>query len=897
MPPLILQFDVDDNGSLKVEKIKKGVGGLGDELDRTKARAGAFGSGLASVRGNINSFAGVIANAKTIVAGFIAVLAVKKVTDFGGALLRAYGEAEAAEKRLSVALINRGEISREALKDLLDYSKELQRLTAYADDSIQAVEAELLQYGALGENLKSLTQLTVDFASAKRIDLGAAADLVGKAFSGETSMLSRHGIMLDDIKDKSERAAAALEKMGEIGRGQAAAELETTTGKLRQQANLWNDIAEEAGEVVSIIGGEFYPVSEEALQVVGNLLRDNKDGMIEFGTATAHAMLSAMPLISGLTQLLGGLAGAIAAVGSGWVEMFSFLNARITQLQSWRASSNASAIEKEGATRFSDPHQLGLELRWAKERIATRESIISGGKESFKGQIEKLKGMLENDKRLIEAIESTLASGLEKNSRGLTRAGVEFIRLNMDIVEQASSMADEYTKAEEAFQRLAESAPGIDAVGTWPDAIRKAFEEANTQADKLAGKFGIPGKPTPRAGIGGSDGLEQQNAWAKSLLGMEAETRVLNAETDIQRKLEEIRNAYDEKRSAALQAQRDIQRDLTIAEKQALNNYLLALEKGQTDEERLAWEQYAEEKSRYLLDAEIERLEAEERIREQQREEEIERERLQAETIAEIRNVRLQGLSESFGMSQARLGGSGFDRTFQDLQSLIEMRVNYVTQMEALNERLNASNTTQAEREQILAQQSLMTWQNTLQSRIGMMNTFGSMFMEMAGMLEQRGKKGAAIAKSMAIVGTIINTASAAMGVFANIVNMPGLGPAALPLAQSAAAVVGAFGAAKIALIASQKYHVGGRVGEGPGTGNREVNTVLLKTERVLNERDSNRIDSLARRIDSQPSGRRPYFAAAPTQYIVLSEREFNRQIQSPGTRAEIMQIAREAKR
>jgi len=160
------------------------------------------------------------------------------------------GVQEKAERMLADAFKKRGEAVESALAVSKEYASALQLQTTYGDEQILSVQEQLVRFGVLGDQLKELTADTLDLATAGKMDLRAAADLVGKAFVGYTGTLSRYGIIIDQNIPKSEQFAAAIAQIRERFGGAAVAELDTFSGKLSQLKNYFGDMLEEIGFLV-----------------------------------------------------------------------------------------------------------------------------------------------------------------------------------------------------------------------------------------------------------------------------------------------------------------------------------------------------------------------------------------------------------------------------------------------------------------------------------------------------------------------------------------------------------------------------------------------------------------------------------------------------------------------
>lgn len=187
-------------------------------------------------------------------AGVVAFAAVAAATT--AAIKIGYEFAQAAEvqreseRELADAMKIANDYTGEAHQTLLDFASARQLLTKYGDEDTLSVMANLRAYGMNADELKKAIVLTQDLATAKKMDLRAASDLIGKAFVGETGSLSRYGIILDANLDKTEKWAAVQEKVAAAYGGAAAMAAESITGQIAQMQNTLGDMAEAGGELI-----------------------------------------------------------------------------------------------------------------------------------------------------------------------------------------------------------------------------------------------------------------------------------------------------------------------------------------------------------------------------------------------------------------------------------------------------------------------------------------------------------------------------------------------------------------------------------------------------------------------------------------------------------------------
>ena len=208
-----------------------------DADDRASRKIGAVSGALSSL-GKIATGVGVVALGRKLVQGISAVI-VK------------FGEQERAEKTLEAAFRSLGMVSRRTADEAKAFAGELQRVTTVGDETIIGVEQLLVSLGRLsGTELKRATKATLDLSAAVGIDLKAAALLMAKAAQGETSSLSRYGLVLDKAIPQSEKFAAVLKKI-EVNFGGMAMEMrKQTLGAMDAFKNALGDTMELYGEMI-----------------------------------------------------------------------------------------------------------------------------------------------------------------------------------------------------------------------------------------------------------------------------------------------------------------------------------------------------------------------------------------------------------------------------------------------------------------------------------------------------------------------------------------------------------------------------------------------------------------------------------------------------------------------
>lgn len=151
--------------------------------------------------------------------------------------LEKMGEKQDSINALNLALANQAELVGNTSQELQEYADQLEATTTFSDDAVMAAEAIGARYGENEAQIRQTTKAAADFAAATKTDLAGAAELLGKAFEGNTSRLARYGIIVDETLPKQERFAQVLEQIeGRMG-GAAEAAAASYTGQLKQFQN------------------------------------------------------------------------------------------------------------------------------------------------------------------------------------------------------------------------------------------------------------------------------------------------------------------------------------------------------------------------------------------------------------------------------------------------------------------------------------------------------------------------------------------------------------------------------------------------------------------------------------------------------------------------------------
>lgn len=157
-----------------------------------------------------------------------------------------FRKQEEAINALNQTMVNNGMFTAELRNRYLEYASALQQTTTFADEEAIAATAVLQTYLKQIPVTEELLKATSDLATAKKMDLASAAELVGKTIGTETNALARSGIEVDKNATAQKKLSQVVEELNGKWKGQAEAQAKGL-GSLKQLGNAFGEIKESIG--------------------------------------------------------------------------------------------------------------------------------------------------------------------------------------------------------------------------------------------------------------------------------------------------------------------------------------------------------------------------------------------------------------------------------------------------------------------------------------------------------------------------------------------------------------------------------------------------------------------------------------------------------------------------
>lgn len=422
--------------------------------------------------------------------------ALRGVAGLFNTLTSAAARQELAVTKLNAALRPLGPRAIEVSRALQEQASALQRVTRFGDETIIEGQALIASFNRNQQVIEAGTRAALDLAAATGTDLRAAFQLLGRAAAGETSTLSRYGIILDEGIPKSERFAAAVEKINEQFGGQAQAQAATYAGRLDQISNNFGDLLEQTGAVVT------------ESSTFADLL-----GRINFGLEVLKGTLPATS--TGLSDL----ERAQRRVARAETELAE-AESRLS-----REQENSGLLLSRLAGLFQTNEQRSRQVFFAKQAVARAERELAEATAAVNEEIEKQNNAVEDNtdslnklrarirelgveteaefaEKLAAANETLRLARENASELGLTLDDLAVIEAKIaELQEKRAETARELTLAQqllaEANNEVAASLQGIAERSTVAASAQRALstetrrtrEEALTTSRVLSGTF------------------------------------------------------------------------------------------------------------------------------------------------------------------------------------------------------------------------------------------------------------------------------------------------------------------------------------------------------------------------------------------------------------------------
>lgn len=225
--------------------LKVGKDNLNSSLENAEKKAKSLGT---AINVAIGSFAATAAvkGLSLIADGF------REVSAFIEESVKASAESESSLKQLQVALAGTNKLTKENIESFQELANQIQATTTFEDDAVISNIALIQSLARLDkEGLERATIAATNLAATFNIDLETASRLIGKSAEGNTAAFGKLGIQFEKGTTNAETFANVLNTLESRFGGAAEAQAKTFTGALTQLSNVYGDLKENIGNIVT----------------------------------------------------------------------------------------------------------------------------------------------------------------------------------------------------------------------------------------------------------------------------------------------------------------------------------------------------------------------------------------------------------------------------------------------------------------------------------------------------------------------------------------------------------------------------------------------------------------------------------------------------------------------
>jgi hypothetical protein len=372
--------------------------------------------GINKVEGRLSKFKGVALGVGAAAAAGAAAV-VGMAVAIGTDAVKAAIEEEQSVGKLTTTLKNLGLAHQDTKVE--QFIDDMQFATGIADNEMRPAYDRLIRSTGDVEEANKALAIALDIAVAKGRNVQEVADVLGKAYDGNTMALGRMGVALDrsvlKSGDMGKITQALIDKFG----GQASAAANTLGGAIQGVQIGWDELVESFGQ--GLVGSTTEDI--EKLKQIQQQLRDMQPEAQRAGEDVRNLGVGALTTWDRISAL------SDALDRQDWSQAWDFLTSGDDDA-AWQRKINAyyaqlDALDRKNRETSSSSQTLGQELAgeataaeraaWASQAAADGVDKIDVGAEKSISSLQRLQGALEG----IFSTAGSFGKAQEKFAQGI----------------------------------------------------------------------------------------------------------------------------------------------------------------------------------------------------------------------------------------------------------------------------------------------------------------------------------------------------------------------------------------------------------------------------------------------------------------------------------------------
>lgn len=451
-----------------------------------------FARNLRSAEGDTQSFAsrttGLLKGVGLAAAGVAAAVGTAAVA-IGVDAVKAAIEEEQSVGKLTTTLKNLGLAHQDTKVE--QFIDDMQFATGVADNQLRPAYDRLIRSTGDVEEANRALAVAQDIATAKGLDVKSVADILGKAYDGNTMALGRMGVGIDRTILKSGDMGRIIQALIDKFGGQASAAAGTLGGAIQGVQIGWDELVESFGQ--GLVGDTAEDIQK--LKEIQQQLRDMQPSAERAGEAVRQVGVGALTTYDRISTIVD------AADRGDWSQVWDMFSSGDDdaewqrKVQSYRAEIEAA--DKKNREASASAQTLGQELLqegFSAERAAFASAAAGEAIEGIEvGAVRSISAL----QRLQEGLDGIFSSsGSFGKAQEKFAQGIAWTQLLAQgpgkSGKNGTSTRDDYLNY--ANQIVSQAVATAKTLG--PKAANKLLQNAQDRVTKLLGQAGYD---NPRA--------------------------------------------------------------------------------------------------------------------------------------------------------------------------------------------------------------------------------------------------------------------------------------------------------------------------------------------------------------------------------------------------------------
>jgi len=354
-------------------------------------------------------------------------------------VVEAFAIQEEAVNRLNQAMVNTGDFTTEASRDLQEFASQLQQVSIHGDEAIINMLALAKSFGVSNERAKEMVKAATELSAATGQSLEFGVRNLGKSLSGLSGELGESVKGVRDLTAEQLKAGAAIDLVNEKMKGAALAQTKGL-GAIKQAKNAWGDFFESLGEKSSGLVSDLAVLTKGFAEFLTPKDSKLKETLTEVNLKISETEKKIKELKS-------------AASGGGFIdELFKFKGlSKARELEEELEALKEHKAKIEEQERKSNENLLVIESTAAQKKIEEKQALRN---EELEADLEFI-SLSADQKTELELQKELEANAIKLDTAANHEQKMLAMKQRADLLQRKRQVKEDQIKVknEQAFQR------------------------------------------------------------------------------------------------------------------------------------------------------------------------------------------------------------------------------------------------------------------------------------------------------------------------------------------------------------------------------------------------------------------------------------------------------------